>query len=197
MSMSDMLALRAAIRQMIDAGDDELDVLCSMCQVRILSKNQILHPAGKVPEEVYFITQGMLRVTATDIHGDIHTLHFASENQFIADYSCFIKQIPALYALQALEPLQVVVMPRAAIDWGYSQMKQGNKLGRLIAEYYFIYQDQRIHNLYYRTPQQRYASITQLFPDIHQRVPQHMIASYLGITPVHLSRLKKQAIDKV
>ena len=69
-------------------------------------------------------------------------------------------------------------------------MENGNKLGRLIAEFYFIYQDARINNAYIRTPKERYDLITDVFPGIHQRVPQHMIASYLGITPIHLSRLK-------
>ena len=70
-------------------------------------------------------------------------------------------------------------------------MQEGNKLGRLIAEYYFVYQDNRIKNMIALSPKERYDSITEVFPDIHNRIPQHMIASYLGITPVHLSRLKK------
>lgn len=70
-------------------------------------------------------------------------------------------------------------------------MKEGNKLGRLIAEYYFLYKDARIANLYELSPKERYDSLTDTFPDIHNRAPQHMIASYLGITAVHLSRLKK------
>jgi hypothetical protein len=70
-------------------------------------------------------------------------------------------------------------------------MEEGNKLGRLIAEYYFMYQDERINNRYIRTPKERYDLIETIFPNIHQRAPQHLIASYLGITPIHLSRLKK------
>jgi hypothetical protein len=119
------------------------------------------------------------------------------ENQFIADYSGFILQQPALYSLQALEETHVVVLPRQAIEWGYNHMEEGDRLGRLIAEYYFIYQDTRIKNLYARTPKERYDSIAEVFPNIHNRVPQHMIASYLGITPVHLSRLKKADSKKV
>ncbi len=120
-----------------------------------------------------------------------HTIHFALENQFIADYSNFIQKLPSFYSLQALEETEVVVLPRATIDWGYEHLQAGQKMGRLIAEYYFIYQDDRIKNTYIRTPKQRYDSITEVFPNIHNRVPQHMIASYLGITPIHLSRLKK------
>ena len=124
-------------------------------------------------------------------------MHFAFENQFIADYSAFLLKQPSLYTLQTEEETEVVVMPRAAIDWGYKNLKQGDRLGRLIAEFYFIYQDNRLKNLYARTPKERYDTITEVFPNIHNRVPQHMIASYLGITPVHLSRLKKANYKKV
>lgn len=132
----------------------------------------------------------------SDKGGTEHTIHFALENQFIADYSSFILKQTSLYTLQALEDLNVVVLPREAIDWGYQNMEQGDKLGRLIAEYYFIYQDNRIKNSYARTPKERYDTIDHVFPNIHNRVPQHMIASYLGVSPVHLSRLKSAAMKK-
>ena len=99
---------------------------------------------------------------------------------------------PSVYSLQALEDTSVIVMPRSIIEWGYQELREGDKLGRLIAEYYFFYQDTRIKNMFALTPKERYDSIAEVFPNIHNRVPQHMIASYLGITPVHLSRLKNQ-----
>ena len=132
----------------------------------------------------------------TDNEGVEHTIHFALENQFIADYSSFIRQQPSIYTLQAIEEMEVVVLPRSAIEWGYQNLQEGQKLGRLIAEFYFIYQDNRIKNSYSRTPKERYDTITEVFPNIHNRVPQHMIASYLGITSVHLSRLKKAEYHK-
>jgi hypothetical protein len=96
-----------------------------------------------------------------------------------------------------LEETEIVILPRSTIEKGYKNLSEGQKMGRLIAEYYFIYQDNRIKNSYIRTPKQRYDSITEIFPNIHNRVPQHMIASYLGITPIHLSRLKKAKTEKL
>jgi hypothetical protein len=69
-------------------------------------------------------------------------------------------------------------------------------MGRVIAEFYFIYFDNRLKNNYAYSATERYATISAVFPDIHNRVPQHMIASYLGISPVHLSRLKKHSTEK-
>ena len=167
-----------------------------MFVTKIFKKQETLSRPNAIPNEIFFINKGIIRVTITGNDGVEHTIHFALENQFIADYSCFILRERSLYTLQSIEDTEVVIMPRSAIEWGYNNLQQGDKLGRLIAEYYFIYQDNRIRNLYARTPKERYDSITDVFPNIHNRVPQHMIASYLGISPVHLSRLKKAAIKK-
>ena len=181
---------------MIDISDKEEQEFITHCFTKKFKRNAFLSTPGTVPNEIFFICKGLVRVTITDKEGIEHCIHFALENQFIADYSCFILKSPSLYSLEALEETETVVLPRAAVEWGYKNLKQGDRLGRLIAEFYFIYQDNRIKNLYSRTPTERYDSITEVFPNIHNRVPQHMIASYLGITPVHLSRLKKQHFIK-
>ena len=126
-----------------------------------------------------------------DAKGNDQTIHFALEHNFICDYANFIMQKPSNYYLQTIEPTEIVILPRAVVEWGYANLQEGEKLGRLIAEYYFIYQDERIKNNYIRTPKERYDTITDIFPDIHNRVSQRHIASYLGITPIHLSRIKK------
>lgn len=186
-----MIEIVHAIRQMIEISDDEVEKFLSQMFVKTFKKQEIVSRPLVVPNEIYFIIKGLLRVTIMDNSGTEHTIHFALENQFVTDYSCFMLRQPSIYTIQSLEETEVVVMPRSSIEWGYRNLRQGDKLGRLIAEFYFIYQDNRIKNLYARTPKERYDTITDVFPNIHNRVPQHMIASYLGITPVHLSRLKK------
>jgi CRP-like cAMP-binding protein len=182
---------------MISISEDELNDFLSQTIVKTYKRNEILSQPNVIPNEIFFINKGLIRVLITDNEGTEHTIHFALENQFIADYSNFIQRQPSIYSLQALEETEVVVLPRSSIEWGYKHLTDGQKMGRLIAEYYFIYQDNRIKNLYVRTPKQRYDNITDVFPNIHNRVPQHMIASYLGITPIHLSRLKKSEIEKL
>lgn len=182
---------------MIEISDEELGEFLHRCMVKTFKRHEVVSRPHMIPNEIFFINKGLIRVIVTDNNGTEHSLHFALENQFIADYSTFILKQPSLYTLQTEEETEVVVMPRTAVEWGYKNLKQGDRLGRLIAEFYFIYQDNRLKNLYARTPKERYDSITEVFPNIHNRVPQHMIASYLGITPVHLSRLKKAAHKKV
>ena len=192
-----MEQIRQVMKQMIDVSEDELNEFLNLTVSKTYKRNTFLSSPNVVPNDVFFINSGIIRVLLTDHNGVEHTIHFALENQFIADYSNFILQQPSSYTLQALEDTEVVVLPRKAIEWGYANLQEGQKMGRLIAEFYFIYQDNRIKNTYLRSPKERYDTIAQVFPNIHNRVSQHMIASYLGITPIHLSRLKKAEIEKV
>ena len=184
------------IRQMINISEEELQQFLHNCYIKKFKKKFILSQSLEIPNQIFFINQGLIRVVIDDREGNEHTIHFALENQFIADYSSFILEQPSSYRLQAIEDVEVVVIPRSAIIWGYKNLIEGEKMGRLIAEYYFIYQDNRIKNRYIRSAKERYDSISMVFPDIHNRAPQHMIASYLGITPIHLSRLKKEGYLK-
>lgn len=192
-----MEQIRQVINQMINVSEIELDDFLSQTINRKCKRHEPLSRPNAVPNEIFFINKGLLRVLITDKEGVEHTIHFAMENQFIADYSSFMLKQPSVYTLQTLEETELVILPRSAIEWGYENLREGQKLGRLIAEYYFIYQDNRIKNLYARTPKERYDTISEVFPNIHNRAPQHMIASYLGITSVHLSRLKKSQPLKV
>lgn len=187
---------RRVIEQMIDISEAEVHSFLSKTTQKTYRKNEILSLPNTIPNEIYFIEKGLIRVLITDNEGVEHTIHFALENQFISDYANFIQKQASYYTLQALEETHVTIFTRDTISWGYKNLQQGQKMGRLIAEYYFIYQDNRIKNTYARTPKQRYDAISNVFPNIHNRVPQHMIASYLGISPVHLSRIKKAAIRK-
>jgi len=192
-----MEALYKAIQSMINISDAEWSHFLGTCIEKKIKRQDFLSKPRIVPNEIFFIVKGLVRVLVTDENGLDHSIHFAMENQFICDYSSFMQKKPSIYSLQALEETAVIVLPRSLIEWGYEHLQEGNKLGRLIAEYYFIYQDNRIKNMMALSSKERYDSITEIFPDIHNRVPQHMIASYLGITAVHLSRLKKEATNKI
>jgi hypothetical protein len=186
-----MKALEAAIRQMISMSEQEANIFLSYTRPQTFQPKEFLSWQGEVSNEIYFIVKGITRSIINDTAGEEHTIHFSLENQFICDYSSFMLQAPATNSIQAVEQTETVVLSRKAIEWGYANLRQGDKLGRLIAEYYFIYFDNRLKNQYLFTPAQRYENIAKVFPNIHNRVPQHMIASYLGVSPVHLSRLKK------
>jgi CRP-like cAMP-binding protein len=91
-----MEAFRQAVLGLISASREELDHLCSYCHIQTFRKNDALSEPGKIPQEVFFIVKGILLVIVTDPKGVEHTIHFATENQFVADYSSFLLYQPGI-----------------------------------------------------------------------------------------------------
>lgn len=187
--MFDLLKLMS--ENLITLSQEEWSEFSSQLSKKNFKKSEYIFKAGQVPNEVYFVNKGIVRVVIEDAKGMENTIHFSLEGQFISDYASYLRKQPASYSIQALENSELFVLPRASIDWAYQYLKEGQKLGRLLAELYFTFHDDRIKSLYSLTPLQRYEGIENIFPGILSRVPQHMIASYLGISPVHLSRIKR------
>lgn len=146
--------------------------------------------AGEVCRNVYFVEKGLLRVYFIDKDLNENTFHFALENSFVTDYESFLRQKPAHYSIQVLEDAKLITMSHEMVHSGYKSLKNGERLGRRLAEEYFFLFSNKIKAFYTLNPLERYVLMNKEFPGILSRVPQHYIASYLNISPVHLSRLK-------
>lgn len=186
-----MEQIRQVMNQLISISEDELNDFLRQSSIQTFKRKETLSFPNSIPNEIFFINKGLVRVLISDHEGTEHTIHFALENQFISDYSNFLQETPSFYTLQALEETEVVVLPRSAIAWGYKNLKEGEKMGRLIAEYYYIYQDNRIKNTYLRTPKERYESISDSFPNIHGRVPATYDCFLFGYKPSTFEPIKK------
>ena len=182
--------IHQVISGFIELSDEEWANYSSMFKTKEIKKKEIILHEGTICKDVFFINKGVLRFYFVDSNGEEKTFHFAIENTFATDYKSFLKRIPSSYSIQALEDTQVVTMSLEMLLSGYEILKKGEKLGRLLAEDYFFMFNDKIQAIYTQTPLERYHDLTISFPEIFQRVPQHLIASYLNISSVHLSRLK-------
>ena len=149
----------------------------------------ILLEEGKVADRLFFIHKGALRLFFFYEGKDI-TFQFFFEGDFVASFDSLYKRKPSLFSLESIEQTEVFAIKREDF---YSLMEQTPLLKReyeeKLIERFHVYQQlflSRIKN----TPQQRYEELLREYPGIIQRVPQHYIASYLGITPVSLSRIR-------
>jgi CRP-like cAMP-binding protein len=182
--------MHQVISSYIEITDKEWTLYSSMLGVKKIKKKTRLLSEGTLCKEVFFINSGLLRIYFVDNNGEEKTFHFALENTFATDYNSFLKEIPSNYSIQAMEDTEVFVLSLEMVQDGYQKLQQGEKLGRRIAEDYFMMFNDKIQAIYTQTPLERYKDLTLSFPNIFQRVPQHFIASYLNISAVHLSRLK-------
>ena len=188
--------IRLIISKHIDINDEEWDYFSTTVQYKKIKRKEILIKTGQTAENIYFVIDGMLRMFSVDAEGTERTLHFSVANTLAVDYGQFLIKAPSRYVIQATENTTVAVMSLETLHNVYKILRQGDKLGRVIAEKYFFFLSQRIEAIYTQTPLERFEHMKIQFPQIMQKVPQRCIASYLNITPVHLSRLKKAELLK-
>lgn len=182
--------IHQVISSFIEISDEEWSVYSSMLREKEFKKKEILLVEGSICKEVFFVNKGLLRIYFVDNYGEEKTFHFSLENTLATDYKSLLQGAPANYSIQAMEDTQVSIMSLEMIHAGYAKLRNGEKLGRLLAEHYFFIFNEKLQSIYTETPLERYNNLTDSFPNIFQRVPQRLIATYLNISSVHLSRLK-------
>ncbi len=186
---SELSHIQANINSLIEMNEEEWTYYSAMFRVKEFKKKEILLEVNDICSNIFFVNKGLLRIYFIEKNGDESTIYFSQENDFAVDYDSFLNQTPSNYTIEAMEDSQVVFMSNKMVVEGYNKLRNGEKLGRLLAEKYFLIFSKKIQNIYTKTPFERYLLMNEQFPNIRQRVPQHYIASYLNISSVHLSRL--------
>lgn len=175
----------------IDIDEEELQQILANCSTLTIKKNEFVLKPGDISKRSLFVQKGLLRYYSTDEKGKEHILQFAPEGWFISDRQSGYFQTPSDFFIDALEDSEVLVLNDSfLIDLSKSNdafMELNNKLlHNHLRSLQF-----RINELLSSTAAQRYLHFVKIYPDIMLRVPQSMVASYLGITPESLSRVRK------
>jgi CRP-like cAMP-binding protein len=182
--------LRNYYKQLLPTMTDESWNLCEqVVTIRTFKKGEMILREGMVCNTVSFINYGSVRMYYV-VDGKEKIFSFCNELNYISDYRSFLTREPARAYLQALEATEVVDTSYEGLQMLYENVPEANKLGRLIAEGLFIEMSDGADTEKNETIDARYRKIVNEQPWLMQRVPQYMIASYLGITPEALSRVK-------
>lgn len=179
------------IERYITLSDPEIELFKSMTKVKKLRKRQFVAEAGEVCLYENFVNKGCLRCYYVDSEGSEHTVQFAIENWWISDLHSFLTQSPAHYSVEAVEPSEVIQIRYDDLQELYQSVPKFERFFRLIIQRAFVAAQQRIIDSYSKDARQRYVEFLGKYPEIERRVPQYMIASYLGITPEFLSKIRR------
>ncbi len=152
---------------------------------------QLLAPPG-ICNFIAFISSGSMRSFHTDDKLIETNLLLRSENEFITDYESFISQQPAKLSIQSLTSGEAILLDHQGLMSLYETSFYWNKFGRIISENIFLNSKRRTEQLLFQSPKERYINLIENHPDFFQKYPLKHIASYLGITPQSLSRIRKQ-----
>ena len=164
----------------------------SILQHKSVKKNTILLNAGEICRNIYFVNHGCLRMYHTDKDGLGHNVSFCPENWWAVDIASFSHQSPAFYAIAALEDTDVYYLSYHALEKLYTDVPKFERFFRILTQNGFNLYQRRITSALSKTAEERYLAFRKQYPGLERRIAQKHIASYLGITPVFLSRLRKK-----
>lgn len=188
--------LRAFFERSVPLTDEQFDFIKSQFTPRYVKKYEILVRAGEISKFGIFVASGCLRTYTIDNKGKEHILQFSVENWWTGDLNSFVTSTPTTYFIDALEDSEVLLFGDTALRKVMSYVPAMAEQYQSGLQKSASAKNQRIVSSLSATAEERYDSFLKTYPTIAQRVPQHMIASYLGISPETLSRIRKLLSQK-
>ncbi len=188
--------LRTHIQKRVELTDEEFELARTFFIPKKFRRGQFLLYAGEICKHVAFVEQGCLRQYYVDAKGEEHVVQFAIEDWWISDMYSTLTGKPATYNIDALENSEVLLFERGRLDELSERVPQFEKFFRLLLEGAFVAKERRIAASISLSAEEQYLCMQEMYPKIVQRVPQNQIASYLGITPQSLSRIRKELSER-
>jgi len=170
----------------------EFDLVRDLFIPRSMKKGELLLREGEVAKYGAFVCKGCLRSYVVDNKGKEHIVQFAPENWWLSDIDSMLHKKPSLYFMDAIEPTEVLLAEMTSFQKMLDQLPGFAESFRLGQQKHTAAKDKRIVSSLTADAETKYQEFLDKYPGIAQRVPLHMIASYLGISPETLSRVRKR-----
>ena len=188
--------LRKHIEKRVDLNDEEFFRCAEFFTHKTVRKRQFLLHEGDVCRQLAFVNRGCLRSYTIDHKGEEHIIQFAIEDWWISDLHSFLSGSPSTHNIDALQDSEVLLLERSARDALLETVPKMERLFRLLLEANYNATHKRIGESLSASAEERYLTFTKTYPALLELVPQNQIASYLGITPQSLSRIRKELSQK-
>ncbi len=190
--MSDLLLKH--IHQHTDLTADDAGLVLSNFKTSHIKKHEYLIRAGEICRYESFIVKGCLKAYTLDEQGTEHIAFLAVENWYVGDLYSFLTGHPSTLYISALEDTEVLQIDKHALDKLLIAVPTMERYFRILFQNAFVASQSRVMEAISFTAEQRYDIFLQRYPTLQQRIPQYLIASYLGITPQFLSRIRRKRL---
>ena len=184
-------SLKQTIQNAISISADDIEFMVSLFRPLTLKKEDFFLEVEKKCNQVAYVKSGMLRVFYPNDKGEEITCYFALPGEFITSFASFNNQIPSTENIQAIMPTELLVISKPDLEMLYRTLPATQEFGRKAAENLTITMEKRIALFLNNSAHERYQYLLKYNPLLIQTVPLQYLASYLGISPQHLSRLRK------
>lgn len=189
------IILAAHIKKIIDATEPDIaNVLPFFQSIEVKKKVNVLED-GMVCEANYFVTKGCMRMFFVNDKGVEQTIQFALENWWISDYMSFQHQQPSGFYIQAVEKTELLSITYADQEKMLKQFPFMERYFRLVHQRAYAAALVRIKGLYDQSKEEIYHNFSKRYPEFVQRVPQYLLASFLGLTPEYLSEIRGRKLS--
>lgn len=178
------------INRFVNLTPSESELIPEYIHILNLKKKEHLQEEGKICSAQYFVVKGCLRMYFHSYKGEDQIVQFAIENWWISDYMSFDRQSVSPFSIQAIEPSVVLVLDRNKQDELLTKVPKLERYFRLVLQRAFSASQMRFKYISDFSGEERYHHFNNSFPEFIQRVPQYMLASYLGFTPEFLSKIR-------
>jgi CRP-like cAMP-binding protein len=188
--------IRKNIGRNIHLTEEEFLYFTSLLKHRRLRKKQFLLEEGEPCIHECFVNSGCLRMYSLNDKGQEHIMQFGIADWWICDQYSFLSGEPSAYFIDALEESQVLLIEKPKLEQLYIQVPKFERFFRIAFQNSYVALQRRILAGLSLTAEEKYLDFIRRYPELEQKVPQHQVASYLGITPESLSRIRKQLTDR-
>ncbi|GGE86616.1 cAMP-binding domain of CRP or a regulatory subunit of cAMP-dependent protein kinases [Chishuiella changwenlii] len=178
------------LQQFGNLNSQQIELIKSKVTSRKTTKEEFYHEAGKIPNEIIFLTEGIMRVCYYNHKGDEITKYFLSENNFLADINSYNQEIPSTEYIQAITNCEYFVLSRQAMKELSATIIQWDQIIAKITAKGLADKVNRISPMMTENAKERYENFLNSFPSAN-KIPLSYVASYLGITQSSLSRIRK------
>lgn len=190
------LLLENIRRRDVHLTEPETEILKSLFVHKKLRKHQYILQEGEVCAHDNFVIKGLARTYRVDEKGQEHILRFTPEEWWTGDLASFLSGAPSMFNVDCLEDTELLRITYKDLNLLYEQVPTMNKYFRLLYQRSIISYNLRVTASLTQSASERYEEFIKRYPQIDQRVPNHQIASYLGITPQSLSRIRNQSMKR-
>ena len=185
---SDLIKLLSHIAPL---SENEVDLIKTSFKPFTLTKGSFFLKAGEVNKYVGFLHKGLVRYFVYK-NDEESTFEFTPEGEFIADYQSFNNHSESIQNIQAIEDCDLLVIDYPHVQHIFNKVKNGNLIGRQIIEHRFDVMVNQLLAIYMQNHEERYRKFVSQYSNLTQRIPQYMIASYVGVKPESLSRIRRR-----
>lgn len=182
--------LHKKISETIAITDEEFEFCKTLFIPKKLRKRQYLLQEGDVNKYTAFVSKGILRSFTIDDKGTEHILQFAFEGWWMGDLYSFLTEEPSMFNMEALENCELLLITKPSWELLLKKVPAFERYFRILVQNNLIATQRRLMGTFSETAEQKYTKLINNFPGCFNRIPQHMIASYLGITRETLSRIR-------